>query len=299
MELNSSGTSLTCSALGDVLESATELRVLTINSLVELLHYFINQTGDEIIPTRHDKLGSIISVESFYVKPYLLNALSHFAPNLKSMTLHFLPLPPLLSYADVITSRFNYVSDLVIWGGNYYMDGLIHFLKSIHSNIRSLELIHVEDLNFNSLKDILSFPNLSTLRLYNCYFVEDEFFLSQKFPVNTKLLNLALHSTVEDYYLKILIGKCVNLEKINIGISTNLNDTLLKDIIGEGIGLKQLKDISLAHSRYLTIDGVRELLKYCGKLKYFSDIENCSEISKEEIKSLRYFIKNNNYDLFI
>ena len=63
--------------------------------------------------------------------------------------------------------------ELDVWGGDFYSDEFYAALEQLGPQLRKLNLVHVEELDWRAVRILsLSCTNITTLGLYNCGFRE-------------------------------------------------------------------------------------------------------------------------------
>ena len=73
-----------------------------------------------------------------------------------------------------VLANFCYLEDLDLWGGAFYTDGLCNLLEQIGHQIKKLNLVHIEELDWNAVAIItVTCPNLVMLGLQNCEFKDE------------------------------------------------------------------------------------------------------------------------------
>ena len=74
----------------------------------------------------------------------------------------------------MVLANFLYLEDLDLWGGAFYTDGLCDLLEQIGHQLKKLNLVHIEELDWNAIAIItVTCPNLVMLGLQNCEFMDE------------------------------------------------------------------------------------------------------------------------------
>ncbi|XP_023325053.1 uncharacterized protein LOC111698835 isoform X2 [Eurytemora carolleeae] len=118
------------------------------------------------------RLEEFWSSEEYYFHDlYQMQLVQKYCPLLRKIMFQFSKevMQNVLFLAD-----FKYLSDLHLWGGDFYEDGLNQLLEQIGPQLIILYLIHTENMDKSAIILISRVcPNLQTLGLYNCELQED------------------------------------------------------------------------------------------------------------------------------
>ena len=178
------------------------------------------------------------SEEYFFHSDYQIILLSKVCPHLRKIMFQF--------STDVMTdllvlATFPHLTDLHLWGGDFYVDKISTLVKRIGAQLTSLYLIHAEQVDKNALITIAkSCPHLTTLGFYNCELVERDVEVTEeelrrpwreeKMPEMVNLTTLALVSDCPASLVALLLIASPNIQHLKTGIHCHLSDSLFINI---------------------------------------------------------------------
>lgn len=208
-----------------------------------------------------------------------------------------------ISDLTVLTSLEN-LKYLKLLSCAFYGDYLNHLLEVRGANILSLHLEHVEEIDLNALTCISQYcPNLSSLVLYNCDFM-DQRPASRQQPQNIDkkpFKNLERLFWVVDCaitHLEYILVNAVNIRYIHLGSSTGITHNTIVNVLKEN-PLRELEELRVLFSSDMGIHTAQLLLGSCPKLRLMSELESWQGISVDALKAFKQYIQKNNFDLDI
>lgn len=205
-----------------------------------------------------------------------------------------------ISDLTVLISLEN-LKELKLLSCAFYSDNLKQLLEVRGSNITSLHLEHVDEIDLNALMFISSYcPSLKRLVLYNC-----DFIYTQTLPEHRHspkpFQNLERIFWVVDCaitHLEYILLHAVNIRYIHLGSSSGIVHDTIVSILKQN-PMKNLEELRILYSSDLSIRTAELLLRSCPNLKVLSELESWQGISTNELKSFKQMIESNNFDLDI
>jgi len=217
-------------------------------------------------------------------------------------------------------ANFSNLSELDIFGGDFYVDKLLDFLEMIGTRLTSLGFFYVDQLDIKALAMISIYcHNLRSLAINYCGFkktiqelavldneeevprpgvqvqmpVEE---LVQPFLDLTSLTFLT--SDCHEDYVRILLSASLNLVNIRLGCHTSVTDDTWRHVllVNQLIHLEVL-NISGSSRPDLTIATVEAIMNACPHLIEITDLRQWAGVYQREIEALEMEVKNNNYRL--
>lgn len=208
-----------------------------------------------------------------------------------------------ISDLTVLTSLEN-LKHLKLLSCAFYGDYLRHLLEVRGSNILSLHLEHVEEIDLNALTCISQCcPNLKSLVLYNCDFMDQR---PSSQPSNygdvtkpfQQLERLFWVVDCAITHLEYILIHALNIRYIHLGSSTGITHNAVANILRQN-PMKELEELRILFSSDMGIHTARLLLSSCPKLRLMSELESWQGISMDSLKSFKQYIQMNNFDLDI
>ena len=176
--------------------------------------------------------------EYFFHSDYQMGLLSKVCPNLKKIQFQF--------STDVMTdllvlATFPHLTELHLWGGDFYVDKISALIKKIGVQLTSLYLIHAEQVDRRALMMVAkNCPHLNTFGLYNCELVEYNLEVTEeelrrpwreeKMQDLLNLQTLALVSDCPASLVSLLLTASPNVKHLKTGIHCQLSDSLFMAI---------------------------------------------------------------------
>lgn len=206
-----------------------------------------------------------------------------------------------ISDLTVLTSLEN-LRHLKLLSCAFYGDYLRHLLEIRGSNILSLHLEHVEEIDLNALTCISQCcPNLNSLVLYNCDFMDQRpqwhTMNDEKKPFQ-KLERLFWVVDCAITHLEYILINAYNIRYIHLGSSTGITHNAVANILKQN-PMRGLEELRILFSSDMGIHTARLLLASCPKLRLMSELESWQGISVEALKAFKQYIQMNNFDLDI
>lgn len=206
-------------------------------------------------------------------------------------------------------TKFSQLSELHLWGGEFYLDKINLVITLIGRQLSALFLIHTEELDDNGIILISKHcPHLVTLGFYNCEFKERIIDVSDEdllyFPRQEKeemepmleLKSLAIVSECEARTAILITSAALNLEHFKTGIHCQLSDENIWKIF-EKNKLQHLKSLNIPMSKYLSMATIEVLLDNCTQLQSIQDLNYWEAVSRQELKAFRRETKEDNFDI--
>ena len=208
-------------------------------------------------------------------------------------------------------------------GGEFYSDKINLVLTQIGLRLRTLFLIHCEEINEAAIVSLTNHcPNIETLGLYNCDFnemtvenSEDEFYFrhrdKEKLQLLLDLKHLSIVSECPPRYAVMLLTSALNIETFKTGINCPLTDDDILQVFDKN-QMKHLESFNIPASQHLTMKSVEILMLYCDKIRYdfkifrlnssvfsrsIQDLNYWDKCSEKEVERLRFHAMMKNYDL--
>lgn len=209
----------------------------------------------------------------------------------------------------VFLTNFQHLSEIHLWGGDFYEDKIGQVLSVIGHQLKVLYLIHTEQVDEKALILTSKFcTNLTTLGFYNVEFTErSEESSVGDFPSPPAekrqnlhlLLDLKILSMVSECpgrYIVMMLLACLNLEQFKAGIHCPLTDQDMENVLQKN-KLEHLQTLNIPVSSQLTMLAVHLILDSCPRLRSIQDLNYWEEISTLDLKSFRENMTEENFDL--
>ncbi|XP_056641067.1 uncharacterized protein LOC130447987 [Diorhabda sublineata] len=194
----------------------------------------------------------------------------------------------------------DHLKDLKLLSCAFYSDYLQQLLEIRGTNITSLHLEHVEELDFKVLVDISQYcPKLKNLVCYNCDFRNSPI-PNQKFKVHP-FLNLERIFWVVDSavsHLEFILNHAYHIKYIHLGSSNGITHSSIVNILTVN-SMKKLEELRVLYSSDMNMRTVELLLASCTNLKVLSELESWQGININELETFKKYIITNNFDLDI
>lgn len=208
-----------------------------------------------------------------------------------------------ISDLTVLTSLEN-LKHLKLLSCAFYGDYLRRLLEVRGSNILSLHLEHVEEIDLNALICISQCcPNLNSLVFYNCDFIYERQ-NSHNLPYNDekkpfeKLERLFWVVDCAITHLEYILINACNIRYVHLGSSTGITHNAIANILKVN-PMRKLEELRILFSSDMGIHTAQLLLSSCPKLRLMSELESWQGISVEALKAFKQYIQINNFDLDI
>lgn len=208
-----------------------------------------------------------------------------------------------ISDLTVLTSLEN-LKHLKLLSCAFYGDYLRHLLEIRGTNILSLHLEHVEEIDLNALTCISQCcPNLNSLVLYNCDFMDQRPLLhgltsNSDLKPFQKLERLFWVVDCALTHLEYILINAFNIRYIHLGSSTGITHNSVANILKQN-PMRELEELRILFSSDMGIHTAQLILASCPKLRLMSELESWQGISIEALKSFKHQIQINNFDLDI
>jgi len=208
-------------------------------------------------------------------------------------------------------ANFKNLTELHLWGGEFYSDKINLVLTQIGLQLKTLFLIHSEEINQQAIISITKHcNNLNTLGLYNCDFNnvvveidEDESYFyyrrerdKDKLELMLELSNLSIVSECPTNFIFLLLSSALNIQHFKTGQNCALTDDDLVKLL-EVNQLKHLESFQIPASKHLSMKSVELLLTYCEDIRSIQDLNYWELCNGEELEELRNAAKFNNYEI--
>ena len=220
-----------------------------------------------------------------------------------------------------ILTHFKYLSDLDLWGGQFYSDCISEFLQIQGHQMEVLSLVHVEEIDKRAIALITATcTKLKKLGFHNCEFVEDTepsagdaafrdadriIRLEKENEVKALMRPmLDLHTfkivgSCSGDYVTFALSACLNVKHISLGMNTGVSDQVWQTVL-ENNRLANLESLSIQESgKGLTMKGIELLLINCDNLKVLKDPSCFEGVHENEVKILKLRIHEENLDLML
>ena len=220
----------------------------------------------------------------------------------------------------LILSHFTFLKDLDLWGGKFYVDGIVDFLQTCGHQLENLSLVHVEDIDKRAIAIITATcTKLEKLGFHNCGLVDasdrsyendaafrdaDRLLMLE----NEREIKSLLRPMLELHTIKIvgdctaelltfILSTCLNVKHIFLGMNTDISDRVWENILQNNT-LSNLETISIQKSgKGFTIKGIELLILNCDNLKVLKDPTCFEGVHENEVKILKLRIREENLDL--
>ena len=156
-------------------------------------------------------------------------------------------------------ANFRQLSELHLWGGQFYADNIHAAVAEIGDRLQVLYLIHTEQMDAAALQLIAHVcPHLRTLGFYNCEFVsrqqpsssaaEDDVVaaaaavapLRRELELLLEVEQLEVVSECSEDLLRLLLASVLNVETLKTGIHCQITDATVSTILATN-ALQHLK----------------------------------------------------------
>lgn len=197
--------------------------------------------------------------------------------------------------------RLDNLKDLKLLSCHFYNDHLKRIIEVRGSNLSSLHLEHVEDIDLNGLILISQYcPTLKSLVLYNCDFIDEMPNLERRFKVKPFQCLERLFWVVDCaiVHLEFVLANAINIKYIHLGSSTGITHSSIVKVLAVN-QMKSLEEIRILFSSDMNMETVQLLLANCSNLRLLSELESWLGISVQELVDFKKFIYSNNYDVDI
>ena len=246
------------------------------------------------------------SEEYFFHDDHQMALVQKMCPKVRKMMFQF--------STEVMTdllflTKFQNLSELHLWGGEFYVDKINLVLTHIGLQLSVLYLIHTEEMDERAIIIISRHcPHLTTLGFYNCEFkervdevTEEDLFFShrrekEEMEVFLELKSLAIVSECSAKNALLLLTSALNLEHFKTGIHCHLTDEDVAKIFEKNC-LQHLKSWNMPQSRHLTMQTIWLLINQCERLESIQDLNYWECLGTKELERLRSFVEKSNYDL--
>lgn len=295
---------LNCKRLRELQLHRTSVSVVGIAQLV----YGLKRLEDI---GRCDEFGNVIKyLERNYPNcgPFGLNKLQIRDLNTDSLRLLVKMCPKIenvsLFHDDNISNltvlaTLNFLSDLKLLSCKFYTHALNKLLDIRGTNLKSLHLEHVEEIDLNAIIHISQCcPKLENLVLYNCDFNDQTPAFVGGFRVKP-FQNLQKVFWVVDcaiMHLEFLLLHSVNIRFIHLGSSTGITHDSVVKILAVN-PMRNLEELRILYSSDMNIETVQRLVTSCPKLKVLSELESWQGITTDDLKTFKEFLRKHNFDL--
>lgn len=204
-----------------------------------------------------------------------------------------------ISDLTVLISLDN-LKDLKLLSCAFYGDYLKQLLEIRGTNLSSLHLEHVEEMDFKVLVDISQCcPKLKNLVCYNCDFSNNSV-PAQKLKIQPFLSLERIFWVVDSAisHLEFILNHAYNIHYIHLGSSTGITHSTVVNILSVN-PMRKLEELRVLYSSDMNMRTVDLLLASCTSLKVLSELESWQGVSIEELETFKKYIKSNNFDLDI
>lgn len=205
-----------------------------------------------------------------------------------------------ISDLTVLTSLEN-LKELKLLSCAFYGDYLKELLEMRGSNIISLHLEHVEEIDLNALIYISEYcPHLKSLVLYNCDFIDTQVLPQNRYTTKAFQCLERVFWVVDCAinHLEYILLNAINIRYIHLGSSTGITHSTIVSVLRSN-PMKFLRELRILYSSDMSMRTVELLLASCTNLKVMSELESWQGISFEELQTFKQFIHSNNFDLDI
>ncbi|XP_033230813.1 SCF E3 ubiquitin ligase complex F-box protein grrA-like [Belonocnema kinseyi] len=197
-----------------------------------------------------------------------------------------------------ILASLNELRELKLLSCSFYTNGVNTLLNLKGSQIVSLHLEHVDEIDLSALVCISQFcPGIKSLIFYNCEFLE----LTnnpRRLAVSPfkHLERIKCASECANMHLEYLLSHCLNVKFIQLGSSTGIDDATMRRVLMRN-PMCQLEELKILYSADLSMKTVKILMQNCKNLRRLSELESWQGITIDELELFRRDLSLNNIDL--
>lgn len=198
-----------------------------------------------------------------------------------------------------ILASLDYLTDLKLLSCDFFTDRVKTLLELKGSNITSLHLEHVNEIDLNALIYISQFcPKIKNLVFYNCEFLEHTSVFTKELLVPPFKVLERIKCIVDcaAMHLEFLLSHCTNIKFIQLGSSTGIGDRTMVRVLSQN-SMTKLEELTILYSDDLSMKTVRLLMENCENLRRLSELESWQGISSTELNIFRMELKVANIDL--
>ena len=220
----------------------------------------------------------------------------------------------------MILSTFEYLTELCLFGGNFYTDKINELLLVRGRQLRRLNFISVLKMDYRSIATIsIHCPALQSLALSNCdigdfrlagdpnsdvEYDRRQAFISMATEAHetvcsmTNMEEVCIYSPCKSIYLTFLLGRCPRVKTISLGKQTEISDDSVLKIFAQH-GLEQLEEFHCERSgpNGLTLRTIQLLTNNCEHLRAIGDIQAWAGVSPGEVGQFRQVCHEQNLRL--
>ncbi|KAL3280600.1 hypothetical protein HHI36_003832 [Cryptolaemus montrouzieri] len=200
-----------------------------------------------------------------------------------------------------VFSSLDHLKELKLLSCAFYGDYLKQLLEVRGTNITTLHLEHVEEIDLNVLMHISRYcPYLKSLVVYNCDFLSTttHSFNNWNVPQFQNLERLFWMVDGALTHLEYILLNAFSIKNIHLGSSTGINHRSIVKLL-KANPMKNLEELRILFSSDMNMETVELILASCVNLKVLSELESWQGISLEELKCFKNHIYRNNFDLDI
>ncbi|XP_050517624.1 uncharacterized protein LOC114330664 [Diabrotica virgifera virgifera] len=204
-----------------------------------------------------------------------------------------------ISDLTVLISLDN-LKDLKLLSCAFYGDYLKQLLEIRGTNITSLHLEHVEEMDYKVLIDISQCcPQLKNLVCYNCDF-RNSVVPYHKLKVQPFLDLERIFWVVDSAssHLEFILNHAYNIRYIHLGSSTGITHAIMVKVLNTN-PMKWLEELRVLYSSDMNMRTVELLMASCTNLKVLSELESWQGITLEQLHTFKQYIRSNNFNLDI
>ncbi|CAB3231102.1 unnamed protein product [Arctia plantaginis] len=191
------------------------------------------------------------------------------------------------------------LQELKLLSCDFYADQVKQVLQIKGSNLVSLHLEHVDQIDLNALMYISQMcPFLESLTLYNCTLIKHTSLYTKKLEIQPfrNLKKLTCVSTCTDDQLIFILSNCLNVEYIHLGTAIQLTDDFIFKILDKN-PLIYLKELRIMQSDFLTMTSIERIIQSCMSLELLVELESWTLLTDNDREYLKNYIKVNNYNV--
>jgi len=214
-----------------------------------------------------------------------------------------------------VLALFRYLSQLELWGGDFYVDNFMVLLSDIGHNLIKLDLHHLDNLDLRAICAInINCPRLKILKFSGCNFVDrletldedDVFQMNLNRRTETELMcqlvpwfdmkELLFASECPRSLLVTILSLCLNLTKLTMGTSCLISDDCFDQVFLTN-KFQYLSELEIRKTDLLTMKTISNLLLYCDNMHSILDLEGWSQVSQQELDELIEHMRTNNINI--
>ncbi|PSN46495.1 hypothetical protein C0J52_09045 [Blattella germanica] len=219
-----------------------------------------------------------------------LNLLASFCPFLTSVR---------LSHVEGDMSILSVLNDLIeieIIHGNFMHNNFKGLLKVTGSNLKTLVLIKMKDIDINFICE--SCVNLKTLVLLRGSSTVDIEILRTIEPTPLQQLEyLVLDATCPMVFIEHLLSLCINIKRIQIGHTDYIDDDSMATVFETNPMSLLEMIIIISSTNALSMRTVSYLINNCPNIYLLGDLREWYRITPQEIQEFQEEIKSSNLDV--